>query len=102
MGFARLAEGLYIYIYIPRVTCARSLRALTAADPGFRVGWGGGHRWGWCEAALGSVLEGGTPAAQLAGMGEGCKLPRGVCCGAPEDNAYGVENPPPMYALKLH
>ena len=55
---------------------------LTVADPGIGRG-GGGHRRGcgegWGEvvggAAPGRVREGGTPPAQLGGVGERCKLP---------------------------
>ena len=58
------------------------------ADPGFgREGGGGGahgrprcgYRLGRVvgAAAPGRVREGGTPPAQLGGMGERCKLPPG-------------------------
>ena len=48
------------------------------------AGGGGGHRrgcgrgWGkaGCGAAPGRVREGGTPPAQLGGLGERCKLPQ--------------------------
>ena len=65
MGFARLAEGLYIYI--PRVTCARSLRALTAADPGFRVGWGA--QVGVVRSRPGERAGGGHPSCPASGYG---------------------------------
>ena len=72
--------------------CGRSV-----ADPGF--GRGGGHN-GRCGyrlgrvvggAAPGRVLEGGTPPAQLGGMGERCKYPIGVWGSAPEALRFGIK-----------
>ena len=49
------------------------------ADPGIWKGggggWGGGGGGTVSGAAPGRVREGGTPPAQLGGMGERCKLP---------------------------
>ena len=52
----------------------------SGADPGIWKGGGGGGGGGGTVrgAAPGRVREGGTPPAQLGGMGERCKLPHRV------------------------
>ena len=62
------------------------------------IGGGGGHgcvcgkEWG--VAAPGRVQEGGTPPAQLGGMGERCKLPLRGLGRSPRSQ----RPPPPKYA----
>ena len=57
---------------------------IAGADPGI---WKGGGAQ--LEAPRGGCGRGGTPPAQLGGMGERCKLPQ-----APEANAFCVEKAP--------
>ena len=78
------------------------------ADPGIGRGGGGGgwgHRRGcgkgWCEvvggAAPGRVREGGTPPAQLGGVGERCKLPHRGLGRSPRSQRFLRRKPPQKY-----
>ena len=52
---------------------------------------GGGGGGGAKGDAPGRVREGGTPPAQLGGMGERCELPHRVWGSAPEANAFAFK-----------
>ena len=82
----------------------------SVADPG--IGRGGGHRRGcgkgWGEVvggpAPGRVREGGTPPAQLGGVGERCKLPHRGLGLRPRSQRFLHRKPPKKYvktALKM-
>ena len=80
-----------------------------AADPGFGMGGGGGGTGvcgkGWGEVvggdAPGRMREGGTPPAQLGGMGERCMLPHRGLGRSPRSQRFLRRNPPKS-TLKLH
>ena len=76
------------------------------------LGGGGGHRRGcgkgWDEvvggAGPGRVREGGTPPAQLGGVGERCKLPHRGLGRSPRSQRFLRRKPPKKYvktALKM-
>ena len=88
----------------------REVGDLSVADPG--IGRGGGHRRGcgkgWGEvvggASPGRVREGGTPPAQLGGVGERCKLPHRGLGRSPRSQRFLRRKPPKKYvktALKM-
>ena len=54
-------------------------------------GVGQSSRWG----RPGEGAGGGTPPAQLGGVGKRCKLPTGVWGGAREANAFFLRRKPP-------
>ena len=82
------------------------------ADPG--IGRGGGHGRGcgngWGEvvggSAPGRVWEGGTPPAQLGGVGERCKLPHRSGAEPQKPTLFAKKTPPKVrkkcnYRLRL-
>ena len=68
---------------------------------------GGGHRRGcgngWGEvvggSAPGRVREGGTPPAQLGGVGERCKLPHRGLGRSPRSQRFLLRKPPQKYVI---
>ena len=78
-------------------------------------GGGGGHGrcgYGWAGvvggATAGRVREGGTPPAQLGGMGERCNPPppgpppSGVWGSAPEALRFGIKNPIAFITMRFN
>ena len=94
-----------ISISIDVALALNHLHLITVADPGIGRGGGGGggHRRGcgkgWGEvvggAAPGRVREGGTPPAQLGGVGECCKLPHRGLGRSPRSQRFLRRKPPP-------
>ena len=102
---ARVSVILYLKLY-----------SYAVADPGIGRGGGGGggggHRRGcgkgWGEVvgggSPGRVREGGTPPAQLGGVGERCKLPHQGLGRSPRSQRFLRRKPPKKYvktALKM-
>ena len=88
------------------------LRAVKAwvpvADPGIGRGGGGHGRGcgnGWGEvvggSAPGRVREGGTPPAQLGGVGERCKLPHRGLGRSPRSQRFLLRKPPQKYVKNV-